>query len=140
MPKDYIVELVDQLGRALEAIIALRKRNPAKALDDIDAAFSTTKFKSKAFFDALSNDELRAFIWENDVDYRALDTLIDFLLEEVDIRLDIAAAANNDQLLSKIDALIGYTFERERELKIFSLKRNPQRERLKFLAEKWKKK
>ncbi|SFW35204.1 hypothetical protein [Chitinophaga sancti] len=154
MPVDYILEMIEELGRAMRAIIARKKDQPAKALEEIKVAFNGTKFGNKAFFDALSPEELAAFLREKQVDYRAADYIVDILLEEADIARDLelerlamdmgreSKAANqhiqsivyNDQqllLLRKIQVMIDYTTEIETALKIFSLKRGQQRERLK---------
>lgn len=155
MPVDYILEMIEELGRAMRAIIARKKDQPAKALEEIRVAFNGTKFGNKAFFDALSPEELAAFLREKQVDYRAADYIIDILLEEADISRDLelerlakefpnAGAENespdlppmvyNEQqlsLLDKIQVMIDYTSEVETSLKIFSLKRGQQRERLK---------
>ncbi|WP_440133279.1 hypothetical protein [Chitinophaga sancti] len=154
MPVDYILEMIEELGRAMRAIIARKKDQPAKALEEIKVAFNGTKFGNKAFFDTLSPEELAAFLREKQVDYRAADYIVDILLEEADIARDLelerlsmdmgreSKAANqhiqsivyNDQqllLLRKIQVMIDYTTEIETALKIFSLKRGQQRERLK---------
>lgn len=143
MPVDYILEMIEELGRAMRAIIARKKDQPAKALEEIKVAFNGTKFGNKAFFDGLSPDELAAFLREQKVDYRAADYIIDILLEEADIHrdqeLERLAMGETERspdaaqllLLSKIQVLIDYTSAVETSLKIFSLKRNQQRERLK---------
>lgn len=154
MPVDYILEMIEELGRAMRAIIARKKDQPAKALEEIRVAFNGTKFGNKAFFDGLSAEELAVFVREQQVDYRAADYIIDILLEEADINRDMAleklamgevdalqkvnesdstrqSMATQLQLLSKIQALIDYTSEVETSLKIFSLKRGQQRNRLK---------
>lgn len=143
MPVDYILEMIEELGRAMRAIIARKKDQPAKALDEIRMAFNGTKFGNKAFFDALSADELATFVRAHKVDYRAADYIVDILLEEADIYRDMELerlamggeerqpATSRLELLSKIKVLIDYTAEVETAMKIFSLKRNQQRERLK---------
>lgn len=154
MPVDYILEMIEELGRAMRAIIARKKDQPAKALEEIRVAFNGTKFGNKAFFDGLSAKELAVFVREQQVDYRAADYIIDILLEEADINRDMAleklamgeadalqkvnerdstgqSNATQLQLLSKIQVLIDYTSEVETSLKIFSLKRGQQRDRLK---------
>jgi len=154
MPVDYILEMIEELGRAMRAIIARKKDQPAKALEEIRVAFNGTKFGNKAFFDGLSAEELAVFVREQQVDYRAADYIIDILLEEADINRDMAleklamgeadalqkvnesdstgqSMATQLQLLSKIQVLIDYTSEVETSLKIFSLKRGQQRDRLK---------
>ena len=50
MPIDYILEMVEELGRAIRAVIARKKDQPAKALEEINKAFNGTKFGSKEFF------------------------------------------------------------------------------------------
>ncbi|WP_343691052.1 hypothetical protein [Chitinophaga sp.] len=142
MPVDYILEMIEELGRAMRAIIARKKDQPAKALDEIRMAFNGTKFGNKAFFDGLSPEELAVFVREQKVDYRAADYIVDILLEEADINRDLElerlAMGGAEQqpdpshllLLSKIQVLIDYTAAVETSLKIFSLKRNQQRERL----------
>ncbi|OMP76789.1 MULTISPECIES: hypothetical protein [unclassified Chitinophaga] len=158
MPIDYILEMIEELGRAMRAIIARRKDQPAKALEEIKAAFSGTKFGSKAFFDGLSAEELAVFLREKEVDYRAVDYMVDILLEEAEINRDqvleqLAMEAPNAEegdanheirlvvdspqqllLLAKIQVLIDYTSAVEASLKIYSLKRGPQKERLKGLS------
>ncbi|WP_343669331.1 hypothetical protein [Chitinophaga sp.] len=168
MPIDYILEMIEELGRALRAIIARKKDQPAKAREEIKAAFNGTKFGNKAFFDSLSPADLAAFLREQQVDYRAADYMIDILLEEAEINRDqvlerLAMSEQQDfqpegtvqsaeggsenqdfrlivdspqqlQLLAKIQVLIDYTSEVEASLKIFSLKRGQQRERLKGLS------
>lgn len=155
MPVDYILEMIEELGRAMRAIIARKKDQPAKALEEIRVAFNGTKFGNKAFFDALSPEDLAVFLREKKVDYRAADYIVDILLEEAEINRDMELTRlamkmpeeggeddntgigqiieNKEQqlLLEKIQVLIDYTAEVETSLKVFSLKRGQQRERLK---------
>jgi hypothetical protein len=155
MPVDYILEMIEELGRAMRAIIARKKDQPANALEEIRVAFNGTKFGNKAFFDALSPEELAVFLREKKVDYRAADYIVDILLEEAEINRDMELERlamkmpmevgegdnpgfepimeNEEQrfLFEKIQVLIDYTSEVETSLKIFSLKRGQQRERLK---------
>jgi hypothetical protein len=125
MPRDYMLEMVEEFGRTLRAVLDLKKENPGRAMDIIAAAFNGTKFTNKAFFDSLSVDDLYEFLEKNNIDYRSLDMFIDLLLEEIDIISD------KELLISKVDYLITYVTQKEREQKIFSLKRSYQKERLK---------
>ncbi|GAA3920532.1 hypothetical protein GO495_00555 [Chitinophaga oryziterrae] len=129
MPRDYMLDMVEEFGRTLRAVLDLKNENPVKAMEIIATAFHGTKFRDKAFFDSLSADQLGKFIEENNIDYRSLDLFIDLLLEEIDI------IADKKLLISKVDFLIQYTYQKEREHKIFSLKRNQQQERLKHLLQ-----
>jgi hypothetical protein len=133
MQKDYFLEMIEELGRVLRAVISAKKSEPAKALQEINTVFTATKFSTKDFFDSLSTGELEAFINEKDVHYSTLDTLTDLLFEEADIRLDMGDYVAVERLLNKIDFLISYISKKETEAKILSLKRGPQRERLQFL-------
>lgn len=135
MRQDYILEIVEELGRILRTIISMKKSNPSKALEEIRNAFKGTKFKDKDLFDGLSLNELAAFVEENNMDYRALDVITDLLLEEIEIRLDINNTANVPMLIEKADWLIGCTDRKEKALKTFSLNRDVQRQRLKELRE-----
>lgn len=135
MRQDYILEIVEELGRILRTIISMKKSNPSKALEEIRNAFKGTKFKDKDLFDGLSLNELVAFVEENNMDYRALDVITDLLLEEIEIRLDINNTANVPMLIEKADWLIGCTDRKEKALKTFSLNRDVQRQRLKELRE-----
>jgi hypothetical protein len=134
MPKDYILERVQELNRALEAIIAAKKSNPAKALELIDQAFSATKFKSKKVFNNFNTIELDAFINAENIDYGSADNMIDLLFEEAEIKKDSAALNDLEILLAKIHTLITYAAQKEREEKIFSFKRGFQRDRLKKMV------
>lgn len=125
MPVDYLLEMVAELGNILRAIITRKKDQPAKALEEIKVAFNSTKFGSKQFFDDLTPEALEAFVEEQKMDYRAVDYIIDILLEEAEIRND-----RDKQLLDKIQVLINYVSGKEAALKIFSLKRNTQTTRL----------
>jgi hypothetical protein len=131
MRQDYILEIVEELGRILRTIINMKKSNPSKALEEIRIAFRGTKFKDKNIFDDMTIDELAAFVEENNMDYRALDVITDLLLEEIDIRLDTANTANLPMLIAKTDWLIACTDNKEKALKVFSLNRDAQRQRLK---------
>jgi hypothetical protein len=125
MPVDYLLEMVAELGNILRAIINRKKDEPAKALEEIKVAFRSTKFRDKQFFDDLSPEALAAFLQEQQMDYRAVDHIIDILLEEAEIKND------GDKLLpAKIQVLIKYVSDKEAGLKIFSLKRNTQVTRL----------
>lgn len=135
MRQDYILEIVEELGRILRTIISMKKSNPSKALEEIRNAFKGTKFKDKDLFDGLSLNELAAFVEENNMDYRALDVITDLLLEEIEIRLDTNNTANVPTLIEKADWLIGCTDRKEKALKTFSLNRDVQRQRLKELRE-----
>lgn len=135
MRQDYILEIVEELGRILRTIISMKKSNPSKALEEIRNAFKGTKFKDKDLFDGLSLNELVAFVEENNMDYRALDVITDLLLEEIEIRLDINNTANVPMLIEKADWLIGCTGRKEKALRTFSLNRDVQRQRLKELRE-----
>ena len=133
MQKDYFLEMIEELGRVLRAVISAKKSEPARALQEINTVFTATKFSTKDFFDSLSIDELEAFIKEKEVHYTTLDTLTDLLLEEADIRLDMGDYTAVERLLDKIDFLISYISAKETAAKILSLKRGPQKERLDFL-------
>ncbi|SHN32831.1 hypothetical protein [Chitinophaga sp. CF418] len=133
MPKDYFLEMIEELGRVLRAVISAKKSEPARALQEINTVFTSTKFRTKDFFDSLSTSELEAFINEKDVHYTTLDVLTDLLFEEADIRLDTGDYATVELLLNKIDFLISYISKKEMEAKVLSLKRGPQKERLQFL-------
>jgi spore coat polysaccharide biosynthesis protein SpsF (cytidylyltransferase family) len=131
MPKDYMLERVQELSRVLEAIIASKKSHPAKALELIHEAFSATKFKDKNVFNNFSVSELEAFVNKEDIDYRSVDNVIDLLFEEAEIKEDLSDMKDQGLLLGKIHVLITYTAQKEREDKIFSFKRGHQRDRLK---------
>lgn len=135
MRQDYILEIVEELGRILRTIITMKKSNPSKALEEIRVAFRGTKFKDKNIFDDMTIDELAAFVEENNMDYRALDVITDLLLEEIDIRLDTRNTANLPMLIAKVDWLIACTDSKEKALKVFSLNRDAQRQRLKAFKE-----
>jgi hypothetical protein len=135
MRQDYILEIVEELGRILRTIITMKKSNPSKALEEIRVAFRGTKFKDKDSFDDMTVDELAAFVEENNMDYRALDVITALLLEEIDIRLDTGNRANVPMLIAKADWLIACTDNKEKALKVFSLNRDTQRQRLKELKE-----
>jgi hypothetical protein len=124
-----MLDMVEESGRTLRAVLDLKNENPIKAMEIIATAFHGTKFRDKVFFDTLSADQLGKFIEENNIDYRSLDLFIDLLLEEIDMITD------KKLLISKVDYLIQYTYQKEREHKIFSLKRNQQQERLKPLLQ-----
>lgn len=131
MPRDYMLERVQEFNRILEAIIASKKSSPAKALDEIHQAFKGTKFKDKNIFNSFSVSELEAFLNSENFDYAGTDTIIDILFEEAEIRRDLAESDVLRTLLPKIESLITYTAQKEKEEKIFSFKRGYQRERLK---------
>lgn len=135
MRQDYILEIVEELGRILRTIMSMKKSNPSKALEEIRAAFKGTKFKDKDIFDGMSLNELAAFVEENNMDYRALDVITDLLLEEIDIRLDTGNNTNVPLLIDKVDWLIACTDQKEKALKVFSFNRDVQRQRLKELKE-----
>jgi hypothetical protein len=113
----------------------MKRSNPSKALEEIRVAFRGTKFKDKDIFDGMTIDELAAFVEENNMDYRALDVITDLLLEEIEIRLDTANSTNVPMLIDKADWLIACTDSKEKSLKVFSLNRDVQRQRLKELKE-----
>jgi hypothetical protein len=123
MPRDYLLDMFEELGRILRAIIDLKKSQPDKALRLIDEAFRTTKFGSKEFFDGLDICALQAFMGVNPMAPKTLDFIIDLLLEEMELRPSILLA-------DKINFLINYTIEQEAALKTFSLKRGLQLRRL----------
>lgn len=133
MQKDYILEMIEELGRVLRAVISAKKSEPARALQHIKTVFTATKFETKDFFDSLTAGELEAFIKEKNIHYATLDTLTDLLFEEADIRLDMGEYATVQRLINKIDFLVAYISEKEAEAKVLSLKRGPQKERLQFL-------
>jgi len=133
MPKDYFLEMIEELGRVLRAVISAKRSEPARALQEINTVFTATKFRTKDFFDSLSTEELEAFIKEQDVHYSTLDVLTDLLFEEADIRLNMGDYTTVERLLNKIDFLISYISEKETAAKVISLKRGPQKERLHFL-------
>lgn len=135
MRQDYILEIVEELGRILRTIITMKKSNPSKALEEIRVAFRGTRFRDKDVFDGMTVDELAAFVEENNMDYRALDVITDLLLEEIEIRQDTGDSANVTMLIEKAGWLIACTDSREKALKIFSLNRDTQRQRLKELKE-----
>lgn len=131
MPRDYMLERVGELSRLLEAIITAKKSNPAKALELIQEAFTTTKFKDKKVFDDFSVAELEAFVNSENIDYNNADAIIDLLFEEAEIKRELSAADELKRLLPKIESLITYAAQREKAEKIFSFKRGYQRQRLK---------
>ncbi|PSL35048.1 hypothetical protein [Chitinophaga ginsengisoli] len=133
MPKDYFLEMIEELGRVLRAVISAKRSEPARALQEINTVFTATKFSTKDFFDSLSTAELEAFIKEQDVHYSTLDVLTDLLFEEADIRLNMGDYVTVEALLNKIAFLITYISNKESEAKVLSLKRGPQKERLNFL-------
>lgn len=135
MRQDYILEIVEELGRILRAIITMKKSNPSKALEEIRVAFKGTRFKDKDLFDGMTINELAAFVEENNMDYRALDVITDLLLEEIDIRLDTSNNTNVPLLIEKVDWLIACTDQKEKALKVLSLNRDVQRQRLKELKD-----
>lgn len=135
MPKDFILERVQELSRILEAIIASKKSNPSKALELIHEAFSATKFKDKNIFNNFSVSELEAFVNKENIDYRSVDNIIDLLFEEAEIKQDLLDLKGQELLLAKIHALITYTAQKEKEEKIFSFKRGYQRDRLKKMLD-----
>jgi hypothetical protein len=128
MPRDYMLEMVEEFGRTLRAVLDLKNENPVKALEIIASAFNGTKFKNKQFFDSLQVEELETFIETNGVNYGSFDMFIDLLLEEIELTTD------KQLLISKVDFLIRYTAKKETENKVFSLKRGHQRERLQHLS------
>lgn len=133
MQKDYILEMIEELGRVLRAVINAKKSEPARALQSIKTVFTATKFETKDFFDSLTVGELESFIKEKAIHHTTLDTLTDLLFEEVDIRLDMGDYISAQKLLNKIDFLLSYISKKESEAKVLSLKREPQSERLRFL-------
>jgi hypothetical protein len=135
MQKDYILEMIEELGRALRAVISMKRSEPSRALESIRTVFTATKFKSKEYFDKLTVNELEAFIAEKNVGLQVLDTLTDLLFEEADIRMDSGEYEPLHRLTAKLDFLVSYMSKRETELKVVSLKRGPQRDRLQFLLE-----
>ncbi|HVI46461.1 MAG TPA: hypothetical protein VM802_16415 [Chitinophaga sp.] len=136
MQKDYILEMVEELGQVLGAILTLKKNNPRKALEYIQVAFRSTKFKNKDFFDSLDVKGLKEFIDQNSIDHRTIDSITDLLLEELDIKISNSSIDDVELLVSKVEFLILYCEQKENELKIFSFKRNIHRERLKELLAK----
>lgn len=124
-----MLERVQEFKRILEAIIASKKSNPSKALEEIHQAFTATKFQDKNVFDNFSVPELETFVNNENIDYSSVDTIIDILFEEAEIRRDRTEL--NELLLAKIEWLIAYAAQKEKEEKIFSFKRGYQRERLK---------
>lgn len=135
MQRDYILEIVEELGRILRTIIMMKKSNPSKALQEIRTAFKGTKFKDKDTFDSLSAEALTAYIEDNKMDYRSLDVITDLLLEEIEIRLDGAEPGNIAMLTEKTALLINITDQKEKAQKVFSLNRDVQRKRLKELQD-----
>ncbi|WP_298740538.1 hypothetical protein [uncultured Chitinophaga sp.] len=135
MRQDYILEIVEELGRILRTIINMKKSNPSKALEEVRVAFRGTKFKDKDVFDGMTIDELAAFVDEHNMDYRALDVITDLLLEEIEIRLDTGNTTHVTMLIAKADWLITCTDNKEKALKVFSFNRDTQRQRLKELKE-----
>lgn len=133
MQKDYILEMIEELGRVLRAVISAKKSEPVKALDSIRTVFTATKFETKEFFDSLNISELETFIIGKNIHLSTLDTLTDLLFEEADIRLDMGDYTTVQRLLNKIDFLVSYISKKETEAKVLSLKRGPQKERLQFL-------
>lgn len=136
MQKDYILEMVEELGQVLGAILTLKKNNPRKALEYIQVAFRSTKLKNKDFFDSLDVKGLKEFIDQNSIDHRTIDSITDLLLEELDIKISNSSIDDVELLVSKVEFLILYCEQKENELKIFSFKRNIHRERLKELLAK----
>ncbi|QHS63702.1 hypothetical protein [Chitinophaga agri] len=135
MRKDYILEMIEELGRVLRAVISMKRSEPARALESIRTVFKATKFESKESFDRLTVNELEAFIADNNVHLQTLDTITDLLFEEADIRLDHGAYEPLQRLMAKLDFLVTYLSKREAALKVISLKRGPQKDRLRFLRE-----
>jgi hypothetical protein len=133
MQKDYILEMIEELGRVLRAVISMKKDEPVKALASIQTVFKATKFESKENFDQLTVGELEAFITEKNINLQTLDTLTDLLFEEADIRLDNGEYEIATRLVYKLDFLVAYISKQEAALKMISLKRTPQRERLSYL-------
>jgi hypothetical protein len=131
MPRDYMLERVQEFNRILEAIAASKKSKPAKALELIQEAFTATKFKDKKVFDNFSIPELEAFVNSENIDYSSADTIIDILFEEAEIKRDGSVLNELKGLLPKIEFLIAYAAQQEKAEKIFSFKRGYQRERLK---------
>lgn len=135
MRKDYILEMIEELGRVLRAVISMKRSEPARALESIRTVFKATKFESKESFDRLTVNELEAFIADNNVHLQTLDTITDLLFEEADIRLDHGEYEPLQRLMAKLDFLVTYLSKREAALKVISLKRGPQKDRLRFLRE-----
>lgn len=135
MQKDYILEMIEELGRVLRAVISMKRSEPARALESIRTVFKATKFESKESFDTLTVNELETFIGDNNVNLQTLDTITDLLFEEADIRLDHGEYEPLQRLTAKLDFLVSYLSKREAELKVISLKRAPQQDRLRFLRE-----
>jgi len=133
MQKDYILEMIEELGRVLRAVINMKKSDPARALDSIRTVFTATKFETKAFFDSLTPAELETFVTEKNMSIQALDTLIDLLFEEADIRIDNGQYQEVQLLFPKIALLHKIVSQKEMEQKVHSLKRMPQKERLEYL-------
>lgn len=133
MQKDYILEMIEELGRVLRAVINMKKSDPARALDSIRTVFTATKFETKAFFDSLTPAELETFVTEKNMSIQTLDTLIDLLFEEADIRIDNGQYQEVQLLLPKIALLHKIVSQKEMEQKVHSLKRMPQKERLEYL-------
>ncbi|MBW8682904.1 hypothetical protein [Chitinophaga rhizophila] len=135
MQKDYILEMIEELGRALRAVISMKKTEPFKALESIRTVFTATKFKSKEQFDQLTVNDLEAYIKEKEIGLQTLDTVTDLLFEEADMLMDAGNYEPLGRLTAKLDFLLAYLSKRENELKIVSLKRGGQRNRLQFLLE-----
>jgi hypothetical protein len=133
MQKDYILEMIEEMGRVLRAVINAKRSEPARALESIRTVFTATKFENKDVFDRMSVAELEAFIAEKNIGYQAIDTLTDLLFEEADIRLNNGEYSIVQPLLYKIDFFVSFLTKKETELKILSLKRGPQRDRLAYL-------
>ncbi|ASZ11440.1 hypothetical protein KTO58_17865 [Chitinophaga pendula] len=133
MQRDYMLEIVEEIGRLLRAIILLKKSHPAKAMEEIQVAFNATRWKDKAAFDQLDLEGVKDHLAHNDISPATLDLIIDLLLEEIDIKTTTPDTNNIDVLLAKTDWLIIATEEKERRLKQHSLKRNLQRKRLQEL-------
>ncbi|SFM60992.1 hypothetical protein SAMN05428949_0163 [Chitinophaga sp. YR627] len=133
MQKDYILEMIEELGRVLRAVIGMKRSEPLKALASIQTVFKATKFESKDNFDRLTVGELEAFITEKNMNLQTLDTLTDLLFEEADIRLDNGEYEIATRLVNKLDFLVTYISKQEAALRIISLKRAPQRERVSYL-------
>jgi len=135
MQKDYILEMIEELGRVLRAVMNMKRSDPARALDSIRTVFTATKFETKAYFDSLTPAELETFITEKNMSIQTLDSLIDLLFEEADIMIDNGEYKEVQLLLPKIALLHDYVSKKEAAQKVFSLKRGPQKERLDYLAE-----
>ncbi|RBL93062.1 hypothetical protein [Chitinophaga flava] len=134
MRRDYIVEIFEELGKILAAVVLLKKTQPGKALDQINTAFKGTKFGDRAAFDSLSTEAFPDFLEQRQMGYETAEVIVDLLLEEVEIRLAMGDVEPLPALLEKTRLLMDYAVQKETALKIFSLKHDQQSARLKDLS------